>query len=589
VALYRQHRPSSFEDVIGQEAVVRALRAALSKGAVGHAVLLQGPRGTGKTTLARLLARGLTCGSGPTDEPCGTCRSCVALDAESSLDVVEMDAASHRGVDDVRAVNERLAIAPVEGHSRVFILDEAHMLTAAAQNALLKMLEEPPDNTYFILCTTAGDKLLDTVRSRCHRYSLSSATTADLVKALRRVCDSEGLATQDGALEAVAAGARGSYRDALSILEPAAIDGTVDVETIQSLMGRPPSALVAAVLDAMASQNPETVLRATGGIVDGGYSVDVIVTTLCDALRLALHAAVLGSVPAQLAFDPIASAAATRVAETLGAAAVLQALQAIDIARSQATSGVPFDTALEGALVGLFVTFGAPAKSSLAPVAPVQVEAAQISAPVSPPAEPSAAVPEEEPATAGSGPSGPRDVGSIGSDANEDNATVAPDEIRDVATIVPEESSDALAPPPTEIPTADQSDDAPFVDGDDGGEIALKATGYSLRPAQVALAFPLLKLVLRHIDQSAYLALRTARTEPKKGAVVVRCDHQLTERQKGVLRKVLDAFGYDGNVEYESLSVSRKVPAAGTSTAAPQVSDNDLAAVLSSAGLKRAE
>src|SRR5881397_3064278 len=218
-ALYRKYRPQTFDDVVGQEAVVRTLSNAIDQEKVRQAYLFAGPRGTGKTSLARILAKCVNCAQGPTTHPDGTCHSCVAIANGVSLDVIEMDAASQRGIDDIREIRERVVLQPVEGRSKVYILDEAHQLTEAAWNALLKLIEEPPPHLLFVFCTTELAKVLPTVRSRCQTFVFQRPRLPELVKKLRRVADGEGIDAPDQALALIARGARGAYRDAVSTLD----------------------------------------------------------------------------------------------------------------------------------------------------------------------------------------------------------------------------------------------------------------------------------------------------------------------------------------------------------------------------------
>src|ERR1700760_3456838 len=208
-SLYRRHRPGSFDEVVGQAHVVRTLRNAVKQDKVHHAYLFVGSRGTGKTSTAKILAACLNCEQGPTIEPCGKCDSCVSIASATSLDVVEMDAASNNSVDDIRDLRERVGYAPVGGRHKVYILDEAHMLTTAAWNAFLKTLEEPPPHTIFVLATTEANKVLPTVVDRCHRFDFARPGVPQIASVLRRVADSESISIPDEAVALVARSATG--------------------------------------------------------------------------------------------------------------------------------------------------------------------------------------------------------------------------------------------------------------------------------------------------------------------------------------------------------------------------------------------
>ena len=218
-SLYRRHRPRTFADVVGQEHVVRTLRNAVGHGKVHHAYLFVGSRGTGKTSMAKILAACLNCEHGPTSDPCGICESCTAIAGATSLDVIEMDAASNNSVDDIRDLREKVAYAPVSGRHKIYILDEAHMLSPQAWNAFLKTLEEPPPRTIFVLATTEAQKVLPTVVDRCHRFDFGRPTVEQVAQVCRRVAVQEGIEIDAGALALVARHATGSFRDALGTLE----------------------------------------------------------------------------------------------------------------------------------------------------------------------------------------------------------------------------------------------------------------------------------------------------------------------------------------------------------------------------------
>src|SRR5438105_13186948 len=238
-ALYRKYRPQTFDEVVGQEAVVRTLSNAITSGQVRQAYLFAGPRGTGKTSLARILAKSVNCAIGPTPQPDNTCHACVSISNGTSLDVIEMDAASQRGIDDIRDIRERVVLQPVEGRSKVYILDEAHQLTDAAWNALLKLIEEPPPHLLFIFCTTELQKVLPTVRSRCQTFVFQRPRLPDLVRRLRVLADAEKLDVPDAALDLIARAARGSFRDAGSTLDQlvSATGGAILVQDVLQLLG----------------------------------------------------------------------------------------------------------------------------------------------------------------------------------------------------------------------------------------------------------------------------------------------------------------------------------------------------------------
>src|SRR6202162_4448020 len=238
-ALYRKYRPQTSDAVVGQEPVVRTLRNAIANDQLRQAYLFAGPRGTGKTSMARILAKGVHCAQGPTTTPDNTCHACVAISNGTSLDVVEMDAASERGIDDIRETREPVVLQPVEGRYKVYILDEAHQLTDAAWNALLKLIEEPPPHLVFVFCTTDLSKVLPTVRSRCQTFVFQRPRLQDLVTVLTRVAEGEAIDAPPQALSLVARAARGSFRGATSTLDQlaSATGKEITVQSVLQLLG----------------------------------------------------------------------------------------------------------------------------------------------------------------------------------------------------------------------------------------------------------------------------------------------------------------------------------------------------------------
>ncbi|RZU63623.1 DNA polymerase III subunit gamma and tau [Zhihengliuella halotolerans] len=289
-ALYRRYRPDSFADVIGQEHVTTPLMAALEKNRVNHAYLFSGPRGCGKTTSARILARCLNCEQGPTPNPCGTCASCVdlATGGPGSLDVIEIDAASHGGVDDARDLRERATFAPTRDRYKIFIIDEAHMVTSAGFNALLKIVEEPPEHIKFIFATTEPDKVIGTIRSRTHHYPFRLVPPETLIEYLERLCQQEGVPVAPGVLSLVLRAGGGSVRDTLSVLDQlmagAGAEG-LNYELAVSLLGYTHATLLDDVVDALAAQDAATVFGVVDRVIQTGHDPRRFVEDLLERLR----------------------------------------------------------------------------------------------------------------------------------------------------------------------------------------------------------------------------------------------------------------------------------------------------------------
>lgn len=290
LALYRRYRPDTFEGVIGQNQVTIPLIRALDQGKITHAYLFSGPRGCGKTSSARILARCINCEQGPTSKPCGKCQSCkdLATGGPGSIDVVEIDAASHNGVDDARELRERAGFAPARDRYKIFILDEAHMVTPQGFNALLKIVEEPPEHVMFIFATTEPDKVIGTIRSRTHHYPFRLVPPEVMGPYLESICQKEGIKAQKGVLRLAMRAGGGSMRDTLSVLDQlmiGSVDGVISLDSAVALLGFTPSNLIGDVVDALIEKDGAKLYETVQKVIVGGFDSRKFVEDLLGRLR----------------------------------------------------------------------------------------------------------------------------------------------------------------------------------------------------------------------------------------------------------------------------------------------------------------
>ncbi|HLB64906.1 MAG TPA: DNA polymerase III subunit gamma/tau [Anaerolineales bacterium] len=395
-ALYRKWRPQGWDEVVGQDHVVQTLRNAVGAGRVGHAYLFSGPRGTGKTTTARLLAKAVNCeAASPDDRPCNRCSHCVAVVEGRYLDLIEIDAASNTSVEDVRDLRDKINFAPNEGEYKVYIVDEVHMLSTAAFNALLKTLEEPPAHAIFVLATTEVHKIPATVLSRCQRHEFRRIPLAVILEYLRRKLDEEGLEVEAGVLELVSRQATGSLRDAISLLDQlASAGGPITVARAEAVLGTAAGEAVGRVVEALVGMDVAGGLTWINKALDGGADPRQFARQLVDTLRGVLLAR-MGN-PQLLEVTPEARTEMARWAEALEIPTLLAAIRAFNKAAVEGRSGWQPGLALELAFVES--ARGEAADPPGGPPPAVRRRASQSSPPPPPEPGPKAAAPLPRPA-----------------------------------------------------------------------------------------------------------------------------------------------------------------------------------------------
>jgi DNA polymerase III subunit gamma/tau len=354
ISLYRRHRPGSFDEVVGQRHVVRTLRNAVEQGKVHHAYLFVGSRGTGKTSMAKILARSLNCErGGPTVTPCGECESCVTIAAGTSIDVIEMDAASNRSVDDVRDLRERVAYAPTGGRWKVYILDEAHMLTKEAWNAFLKTLEEPPPNTVFVLATTEAHKVMPTIADRCQRFDFQRPSLEQISEVLQRVAAAEGIEAEDAAVAMIARSASGSFRDALGTLDQLVAFGgsQVKLDDVLELLGAADAELLFDAVDAVIAEDPRGVLLGVEKMARSGRDPAQFARDLLAHLRHLLVTQTVGEVPNTFVVTATDASRLSAQASSIGAATLVRTIDELASALTNVREGDDARMAVEIALL----------------------------------------------------------------------------------------------------------------------------------------------------------------------------------------------------------------------------------------------
>ena len=366
-ALYLKWRPLAFDDVVGQQHITRTLRNALVRGRIRHAYLLSGPRGTGKTTTARLLAKAVNCAAEPATRPCNRCANCIAMNENRYLDLIEIDAASHTSVDDVRELRDRIAFAPAEGSYKVYIIDEVHRFSANAFDALLKTLEEPPDHAIFVLATTEIDKVPATIKSRCLQFEFRRVSLRELLNRLRHITEQEGLHIEPAALELIARQGTGSVRDSISLLDQIVADPaeTITLEMAQQLLGTASALHVQDLAVALADEDIARGIHLINQAIDSGSDPRQFGQQLVNSLRNVMLAQTASADLIEATEEDQVRYAS--LAQRFSRARLLKAIRAFNAALNQYTGGWQPQLALELAFIEILQEAPAPAAAIPAP------------------------------------------------------------------------------------------------------------------------------------------------------------------------------------------------------------------------------